>query len=38
MGPVLIPVIIFIIGVFAIVGLIAYLTDQSAEHHDGGNG
>jgi len=37
MGPVLIPVIFFILGVFAVVGALAYLADQSAEHHDIGN-
>jgi len=38
MASVLIPVIVFIIGVVAFVGVIAYLADQSAEHHDRGNG
>jgi hypothetical protein len=36
MGPVLIPVIIFIVGVIAIVGVVTYLADKSAEHHDQG--
>lgn len=35
---VLIPVLIFIIGVIVFVGAVTYLADQSAEHHDKSNG
>lgn len=38
MGPVLIPTIIFIICLIAAVAVVAYLADQQAERHDGGNG
>ena len=34
MGPVLIPVIMFIVGVIAFVGVVTYLADKSAERHD----
>jgi hypothetical protein len=36
MGPVLIPVILFIFGVIAAIGLLAYLADKSTERHDSG--
>ena len=38
MGTVLIPAIIFIACVIAAVAVVSYLADQSAEHHDRGNG
>jgi len=35
---VLIPVIIVVVAVVAVSMVVAYLTDKSAEHHDGNNG
>ena len=36
MGAVLIPVILFILGAIACVGVVVCLADKSAEHHDKG--
>ena len=38
MGTVLIPAVIFIVCIIAAVAVVSYLVDQSAEHHESGNG
>jgi hypothetical protein len=38
MGAVLIPVIITIACMIVLVAVVAYLADQTAEHHDKGKG